>query len=75
MTEERFAEIQRELEAIEASPAPETFEACYTRPFLLMLVALERQGVCIEELATRLSHLEAEVRVLARRAEGQDAGV
>jgi hypothetical protein len=28
-----------------------------------------------EELATRLSSLEAEVRVLARRAEGQDAGV
>jgi hypothetical protein len=57
MTEERFAEIQQELEALEASLAPEAIEEGYPHQFILILLMLERQGAYIKEMLTRLSNL------------------
>jgi hypothetical protein len=70
MTEERFAEIQQELEALEASLAPEEIEEGYPYRFILILLILERQGAYIKEMSTRLSNLEREVHTLTRGAEG-----
>jgi nucleotide-binding universal stress UspA family protein len=70
MTEERFAEIQQELEALEASLAPEEIAVGDPHPFILILLMLERQGASIQEMSTRLSNLEREVHALTRGVEG-----
>jgi hypothetical protein len=41
MTEERFAEIQQELEALEASLAPEEMAVGSPHPFILILLMLD----------------------------------